>query len=179
MKKLIIAALLLLSSVVASNATTYTYVGNWHVGDGPVWTSNPQSYSGIEVAALLFGGSALDYAISTVSSSVTDINFRTFLDGYGNTQYLSNPAAQDYKLQTGASYNSYPSFSAYVLDHTETQRYYDPSLTGDQLGDPYINYAFIIDQDLNAVPEPGTVLLFGIGMTGLAIYGKRRKQNKA
>ncbi|MDD2852970.1 MAG: PEP-CTERM sorting domain-containing protein [Desulfuromonadaceae bacterium] len=30
-----------------------------------------------------------------------------------------------------------------------------------------------------AVPEPGTIALLGLGMAGLAVYGKRRKNNKA
>ncbi|QEM70211.1 PEP-CTERM sorting domain-containing protein [Geobacter sp. FeAm09] len=29
------------------------------------------------------------------------------------------------------------------------------------------------------VPEPGTIALVGLGMVGLAIYGKRRQNNKA
>jgi hypothetical protein len=162
-----------------ANATTYTYVGSWHVGDGPVWTSNPLCSSGIEVAALLFGGNASDYAISTISTDTSTINFKTYLDGWGNTQYLITPAAQDYKLQTGSGYNDPfggPSFSAYVLDHTEGQRYGDPSLTGDQLNDPYINYAFIVDQSANPVPEPSTFLLLGAGLAGVGFLRRRAKK---
>jgi len=31
----------------------------------------------------------------------------------------------------------------------------------------------------NVVPEPGTIALFGLGMAGLAVFGKRRQNNKA
>lgn len=33
--------------------------------------------------------------------------------------------------------------------------------------------------DTQPVPEPGTMMLLGFGMLGLAVYGKRRKNNKA
>lgn len=33
--------------------------------------------------------------------------------------------------------------------------------------------------DLTPVPEPGTMLLFGIGMLGMAVYGKRRMNKQA
>ncbi len=42
-----------------------TYVGSYMVKNGPDWGTNPPVYSAQEAAALLFGGAAADYAIST------------------------------------------------------------------------------------------------------------------
>jgi hypothetical protein len=46
--------------------------------DGPFWTSSPPegplAYTGKEAAALLFGGSASDYVISTAGTDVGSIN---------------------------------------------------------------------------------------------------------
>jgi hypothetical protein len=33
--------------------------------------------------------------------------------------------------------------------------------------------------DLTPVPEPGTMMLLGIGMLGMAVYGKRRMNKQA
>ncbi len=40
------------------------FVGSYAVYDGPVWSTNPPVYSAQEAAALLFGGTPSDYAIS-------------------------------------------------------------------------------------------------------------------
>jgi hypothetical protein len=176
MKKILYSFLLSLCLCVAAIgvAHAYTFAGSWHVGDGPAASSNPQCYSGIEAAALLFGGSPSDYVISTASSDPNLINFKAYMDGNGDMSYLVFPADQDFKLQTGTGYLDAPAFSAYVLDNTEFARYIDPSLTGDQLGDTYVNYAFRID-DAAPVPEPGTLALLASGFGGLAVFGRRRR----
>lgn len=66
---LLLSALMLCSSV----ASAQTYVGSFRVSDGPNWTTNPPVYSAQEAAALLFGGSPADYAIS-IDPSTTDPN---------------------------------------------------------------------------------------------------------
>jgi len=151
----------------AAHAVTYTYVGSWHVGDGPVWTSNPAVYTGQETAALLFGGSPSDYAISTVDNNPLNINFMAFADGWGDTSHLfSNPVAQNYSLTLGTGYNDPfggPAFSTYVLDHSCFNRYGDASQSCDS-SEPGLNYAF---RSGGAVPEPGTWGLMVLGIAGL------------
>lgn len=52
----------------AFNASTSAFVGSWRVDHGPIWSSMPISYSGLDTAALLFGGAPTDYFISTVDA---------------------------------------------------------------------------------------------------------------
>jgi len=160
---------------------TLTYVGSWDLAtlDGGfgnpsnpyIWYNNPQSYSGVEAAAKLFGGSASDYAISTVGTDPTQVNHLAFLDGYGNTQYLFSPTSESYELQTGSSYSQPPSFSALVVDHA-------PSAQGS-----FVNYAFritITDTDVAVVPEPSTIVLtFTAVPMGLFVAWSRRKAKLA
>src|SRR5450631_105185 len=64
---------------------SYVYVGQWTLGDGPYWGVNPPVYSGVQTAALLFGGSSSQYVTSTVDNNPADINFKTWLDGWGDS----------------------------------------------------------------------------------------------
>ena len=133
------------------------YVGSWHVGDGPVWTTNPLAYSGVGAAELLFGPG--DYQISTVDSNpanvnnmahyaVIDIGFADFAEDYfrgieGVTHY------QDVYVFDPAI----DTVSTYVSD----------------FGQGGENFAFLV------VPEPATLALLGLGLAGFGV--RRRKQS--
>ena len=158
------------SPAPASAAIIYQYVGEWHVGEGPLWSSNPDVLNAVETAALLFGGSPDDYAISTVDSDPANINFMAHVDGWGDSQYLTTPVSQTFKLDTGApGYNPYPSYSAYVLDHSCSYRYSNPTQECAET-EPGRNFAFRIQQ----TAEPATVALLG---TALATALRRRRRS--
>jgi len=40
-------------------------------------------------------------------------------------------------------------------------------------------FSHVVEIDSNPVPEPGTIILLGAGLLGLAIFGKRRMNKDA
>jgi hypothetical protein len=160
-----------LALTASAQAVTYTYVGDWAVGAAaaPIWSSNPAVLSGQEAAALLFGGVASDYVISTVDTNSLNINFMAYVDGWGNPQFLTDTVSQSFSLSSnGGGYNNPPSFSAYVYDHSCA------------VGDPYcdvggaeqaFNYAFRVE-----TPLPAALPLFATGLGALGLLGWRRKR---
>lgn len=179
-KSLLVAALCSAAAIAGSaDAASYVYVGSWNVADGPLWSGAPgigtqPPMSGVETAAYLFGGSAADYAISTVSTNVGDINFSAWVDGYGDTEFLKNPygnpgtpVAQNFVGIFGSSYADGPgNYSAYVFDHACGAYYCD-----DGSGEISTNYAFRI----GGVPEPVSwaMMVGGFGAIGAGLRRRR------
>lgn len=156
------AAATLALSAGAANAVTYAFVGSWFVGEGPpAFPTAPATLSAVEAAALLFGGVASDYAISTVDDSVANIDFLAHVDKFGSPTFITTTVAQDFKVDTGAAgYNAIGDTSAYVLDHASPTTGFGR------------NYAFRVA----GIPEPATwaMMLVGFGASGAMLRRRRR-----
>ena len=82
--KLATAALAAVLTIVAMPAQAALHlVGQWQVDQGPFWATEPAAYTGQEAAALLFGGTAASYQISTVGPSVASIDHKAWYSVLG------------------------------------------------------------------------------------------------
>jgi len=147
------------------------FVGSWSVYDpaAPLWNdpafdpNGPLAYTAQETAALLFGGAASDYYISTVSDQVADINHLAWYDvkGWGGYQLAEN-YSQKYlgayygpTMEFGTAFEDSPA-SAFVQDNFVFE----------------LNYAFRIDT--TSVPETGaTAVLLAASFVAFATLRRR------
>jgi len=159
MKTIILA--LATAAVLSTGASAATFVGSWRVDSGPSWTVVPPAYTGVATAALLFGGPASKYRISTVDSNPLNIDDQAWVSvwfassfsdcaGFPCGRKVSSTAV----TSTGGLYQNPGDESAYVRDWA--------------VGAEFTNYAF-------AVPEASTwaMLIAGFGLVGAAARRRR------
>jgi len=155
-RKLLAAAVLVGATFCAGAASAaLVFVGSWRLTDGP--SGGSQSLSGQEAAALIFGGVATDYTISTAGAGVGDIDGQSWyliFDIPGSALVDSQSANDFFGL----------GISAYAFDP-------DLSLTADR----YTNFAFKESVGATA-PEPATwaLMIGGFGLAGMAIRRRGR-----
>lgn len=152
-----------LATVAAASASAVpVFAGSWSVDQGPGWPTGPAAYTGQEAAALLFGGAASDYVISTVDSSVANIDDLTWVSTWGGACGGVSPCgtkvAESFKVSTGGFYLTPGDTSAYVNDWA--------------FGAQFTNYAF----NVAAIPEPETYALMLAGLAAVGAVARRRKQ---
>ena len=157
-----VSAFFLASSV--ASAAPYTYVGSWQVDDGVFWGEQPLAYSGQEAAALLFGGVASDYAISTVSTLADAINFKAWYSILGVSGGFELPQDLDQALPSGLYYDG----SDYVFDLMTNPA--SAFVDDNAVGAAFTNYAFRVSE----VPLPATGLLLFAAVVGIAGLSRRK-----
>ena len=166
MKKILLGAVALAAFAVPATANAaLVYVGSWDVYSGPSWFGSPPNgplaYTGQEAAALLFGGNASDYQISTIDNLVANINNKAWYDTIG---YGGSVQAENYNVKYLGLYYGPTSGYTGVLGVSAASAYVQDNLGGQNA----INYAF---RNTGAVPEPAAwaMMLAGFGLVGSAM----------
>lgn len=183
MKKLIAAAMFILMIPFSANATELIINGGFESGLSG-WSSSGADlmtvYSGYGVsgsaAALGFdntGFATLSQTISTTPGATYDFSFYSLAYQIAGNQlgYSFSGFDNAVFVQTTTSYlQTLDSFLA-TAPTTSVELYFAT--------DPSTGYWCIdnvsVQQETAPVPEPGTFVLFGAGMAGLAFLNRRRK----
>jgi hypothetical protein len=179
---LAIFTLLAASLFVSSANADLIFVGSWDVADpdAPLWFDTPPdgplAYTGQEAAALLFGGSAADYAISTVDDNVVNINNMAWYDIIGVGGAI---LAQDYfSKYLGLYYGPTDTYTSGIPTNAAS------SYIQDNLADlDARNYAFRRDQAARSAAAPASspsvLTLLLAGLLGVAAARRRTVKQAA
>lgn len=159
MKKLLFLPLLFWASTAHA---AMIFVGSFNVYDGPYWENTPTVYSAREAAALIFGGSYTDYAVSIDSSlDAGTITHTAYYSGYGDfsSDLIFN---EDFKLDlSGGGYGfggePFSAYSAYVND-----------------GVYAFNYVWKMGDVVVPVSEPASYALLFAGLSLMSMVTRRR-----
>ena len=161
MKKSLVALALGLALGVSSAAqAAYTFVGSWQVDQGSSWVGVPPALTGQATAALLFGGPAWKYSVSTLGNSPAMVDHLSWVSVWFAGSFpdcagypCGRKVSESVVTSTGGLYANPGDESAYVRDWA--------------VGSKFTNYAFTG----TAVPEPAAwaLMIAGFGLVGTAL----------
>jgi hypothetical protein len=154
------------------------------------------------IADTLLSNSNPATEIAWINSILTSLN-NTVVTSYQTIDFSGNPAnfwqqtnvVGTYAMKTPTNPEYFmiktgkigsPDYRDFLFDNQNSMAWAVVNLSGlaaditeiNQLNIGKFSHILEVNGDSTTVPEPGTMMLLGFGMLGLAIYGKRRANNK-
>jgi len=169
------------------NLTNFTFdVDINNVGDGGIWLHSSDQKNGI---LLVTGGNGYG-AGSRIGDAGTDLYFHVISNGsvsgeYDRTEFLFTPGSdihlhvvvtgEDYFVYLNGSSTPTVSLTPSMIAPQDTAAF--DSFSSGKVG-LYDFSAQTFDNVVltSPVPEPSTLTLFGLGVVGMAVYGRRRRK---
>lgn len=156
------------SCIAVAADARLVFIGSWRVDEGPSWEDMPPALTGQQAAALLFGGNASDYSISTIDSNPANIDNMAWVTIWGS---VFSPDCPDFPCGRKVAEDNVTSTNGFYLNFGDESAFANDWAIGPQ----FTNYAFI-----NAIPEPESwaMLIAGLGLSG-AVMRRRRSSRSS